>query len=180
NAVSASVLTLTKEVSRAMMMSKLKAAAGLVVLVAALGLGAGAVAWQSAATTRGATPAEPGPDGKGPPAPRKAGAKPPAYVIEPPDALLLEHAPQDGGAPVRITGQRLVRPDGTIGLGQLGSVAVAGRTPEEARDAVAAHLARRLDGFDPGRLTLQVVTKNSKCFYVIAGAADGAEEVYRF
>src|SRR5262249_49145661 len=81
--------------------------------------------------------------------------------------------------PVKITGQRLVRPDGTIGLGQLGSVVVAGRTLEEARGAVAEHLARRLDGFDPRKLTVDVAANNSKVFYVIV-EADGGEQVYRF
>jgi polysaccharide export outer membrane protein len=102
----------------------------------------------------------------------------PAYVIEPPDILGVEYA-GPAGDPVKIVGQRLVRPDGTVGLGQLGSVAVAGRTIAEARAAIAKHLAGRLDGFDAAKLTVDVVAYNSKVFYVLAEGEDGGEQVYR-
>jgi polysaccharide export outer membrane protein len=111
---------------------------------------------------------------------KKTEAKPRAYVIEPPDILLVKYGPRGGDDPVRIDGQRLVRPDGTIGLGQLGSVSVSGRTPVEARGAIADHLASRLDGFDPKKLIVDVVAYNSKVIYVIAEGTDGGDEVYRF
>jgi polysaccharide export outer membrane protein len=179
--VSTPVVALTEEVLKAMLVSKLKTVAGVLVLVAGIGLGAGAVAGPYGPAARGTPPAGVDADGTVVAAPdKKAEAKPRVYVIEPPDVLLVKYAPADGADPVQIAGQRLVRPDGTIGLGQLGSVFVSGRTPEEARGAIAEHLARRLDGFDPRKLTVEVVASNSKVFYVIADGADGGEQVYRF
>jgi protein involved in polysaccharide export with SLBB domain len=101
------------------------------------------------------------------------------YIIEPPDILHVRYAPPDGTDPVRIAGERLVRPNGTISLGQLGSVSVSGRTPEGAHAAIAKHLARRLDNFDPGKLTVEVANR-SKFFYVIIDGPDGGDQVYRF
>jgi RNA polymerase sigma factor (sigma-70 family) len=180
-AIPAPVIALTEEVSKAMLTSKLKAAAGVCVLVAGIGFGAGAAAWPYGPPGSGPAPAD-GYSGvkTAAPAEKRAEAKPPAYVIEPPDILLVEYAPRDGADPVKIVGQRLVRPDGTLSLGQLGSVHVSGRTLEEARGAIAEHLASRLDGFDPKKLTVDVVAHNSKVFYVITEGAEGGEQVYRF
>jgi RNA polymerase sigma factor (sigma-70 family) len=179
NAVSPPVVALSEEVMKAMLTSKLKAAAGVLVLVVGIGLGAGAVTWRYGAAVQAATPAQADTGGKEMAAPEKE-AKPHAYVIEPPDILLVKYVPRGTDEPVKIDGQRLVRPDGTIGLGQLGSVFVSGRTLEEARNAVAEHLARRLDGFDPKRLTVDVVAYNSKFFYVIVEDDDGGMQVHRF
>jgi protein involved in polysaccharide export with SLBB domain len=107
------------------------------------------------------------------------GAKPLPYVIEPPDILLVRYASRGGDDPVKIDGQRLVRPDGTVSLGPLGTVRVSGRTLVEARAALAEHLARRLDGFDPKKLTVEVVAFNSKVIYLIVEGAGGGEQVYR-
>ena len=180
NAVSIPVIALTEEVMKAMLISKLKAVVGVLVLVAAIGLGAGVAGWRYGPAAWGAAPASASGDGKGVAAPeKKARAKPSADVIEPPDILRVEYAPTDLAFPVKIAGQHLVRPDGTIGLGPLGSVSISGRTPAEAHRAIAEHLARRLDGFDPKKLTVAVVAHNSKAFYVIVEGAAG-EEVYRF
>jgi polysaccharide export outer membrane protein len=179
-ALSRSVVALTQEVMKAMLMSKLKVVAGVLVLVAGIGLGA-AVTWPSGTAAQGAAPPATEPYGKGPDASeKKEVAKPVAYVIEPPDVLLVKYAPADGADPVKIDGQRLVRPDGTIGLGQFGSVFVSGKTLAEGRAAIAEHLARRLDGFDPTKLTVEVVAANSKVFYLIVDNAEGGEVVYRF
>ncbi len=167
NAVSQSVVALTEGVMKAMLTTKLKAAAGILVLVAGTGLGAGVVTWQDGPANRGAA------------APQTREAKPRASAIEPPDVLLVEYASPDAADPVKIAGERLVRPDGTIRLGSLGAVFVAGRTAEQARGALAKHLARRLDGFDPKKLTVNVLAYNSKAYYVIAEGA-GGEQVYRF
>ena len=168
-AVPAAVLTLTEEVIRAMLMTKVKAVAGVLLLVAGVGAGTGAFAWQRPAT------------GDVPPvrvaAPKKANAKLPAYRIEPPDVLLIEYARRDDD-PVNLGGQHLVRPDGTVGLGSLGSVSVNGLTPDEAREAVARHLKTRLDGFDAAKLTLDVLAYNSKFYYVIFDNG-GREQVVR-
>jgi protein involved in polysaccharide export with SLBB domain len=177
HAGSTPVVALTEEVMKAMLAPKLKAVTSVLVLVAGIGLGAAAAARQYGP----AAPAEAGAEGKGPAVPEtKAEAKLRAYVIEPPDVLLVEYATRGGNDPVKIDGQRLVRPDGTIGLGQLGSVSVSGRTLREAHGAITEHLASRLDGFDPKKLTVDVVAYNSKVIYVIAEGADGGEQVYRF
>jgi len=55
----------------------------------------------------------------------------PPYVIEPPDLVLVEVLDALEGRP--ISGERLVRPDGTIGLGFYGEVHVRGLTIEQAR-----------------------------------------------
>jgi RNA polymerase sigma factor (sigma-70 family) len=181
NAVSIPVIALTEKVMKAMLISKLKAIGGVLVLVAAIGLGAGMVGWHYGPTVWAAAPAGAGGDGKSVAASEsKAQAKPRADVIESPDVLRVEYAPADDAGPVKIAGQYLVRPDGTIGLGPLGSVAVSGRTPVEAHRAIAEHLARRLDGFDPRKLAVAVVAQNSKFFYVITEGAAGGEDVYRF
>ena len=59
-----------------------------------------------------------------------------------PAILKVEVASALPGRP--ITGDRLVRPDGTISLGYYGSIQVAGLTPHEIRRAVAIHLRRYL------------------------------------
>jgi RNA polymerase sigma factor (sigma-70 family) len=178
--VSPPVIALTEEVLKAMLMSKVKAVAGVLVLVAGIGIGAGAVARQYGPAAPGAVPTDGYADARPAAAlDKKAEPRPPAYVIEPPDVLRVEYGRLNGSDPVKIVGERLVRPDGTISLGQLGSVPVSGRTPEEARRAIGKHLARRLDEFDVSKLSVEVVAYNSKVFYVIADGAAG-EQVHRF
>jgi protein involved in polysaccharide export with SLBB domain len=179
HAVSTPVVALTEEVLKAMLMSKLKAVAGVLVLVAGIGFGAGAIARQYGPAAGGTAAADADAGAKAVAVPDKKGeAKTRTYVIEPPDILRLEYGHPDGTDPVKITGERLVRPDGTISLGHLGSVPVSGRTVAEARDAIARHLASRLDGFDAEKLTVEVIASNSKVFYVIADGTAG-EQVYR-
>lgn len=158
---------------RAMLAPKLKAVAGVLVFAAALGLGV-------AATRQSGPPARAADAGrKHRPTPAaKAEGLPGAYVIEAPDVLLVRYATRGGDDPVKIDGQRLVRPDGTISLGQLGAVSVSGRTLREAHAVIAKHLAGRLDGFNPEKLTVDVLAYNSKFIYVIAESA-GGEQVYR-
>jgi RNA polymerase sigma factor (sigma-70 family) len=176
--ISAPVIALTEEVVKAMFMSKLKVAAILFVLVAAVGFGLRAVAWQSGPTAQTAAPADAGANARrSAPAAKDEATEPAAYVIEPPDVLLVEYTSPDAD-PVKLAGQRLVRPDGSISLGQLGTVMVSGLTVARARQAIAEHLANRLDGFDPRKLTVEVVAFNSKVVYVITGGK-GGEQVYR-
>jgi RNA polymerase sigma factor (sigma-70 family) len=170
--VSPVVISLTEEVLKAMLTSKIKAAAVVLVLVAGMGVGAGAISWNSGPAAEAAGPAQAGAEGK-------REAKPPAYVIEPPDILLVEYAGPHGDDPVKLAGQQLVRPGGTIGLGQLGAVSVDGLTVEKARQAIARHLASRVEGFDPRHLIVDVLAYNSKAYYVITEAADGTEQVHR-
>ena len=162
-----------------MFMSKLKVAASLLVLVAAVGFGVGAAAWPSDPMAQGAAPAETGTNTRASaPTAKEVATEPAGYVIEPPDVLLVDYARPDAADPVKIAGQRLVRPDGTISLGQLGAVMVAGQTVAGARQAIGEHLAHRLDGFDPRKLTVEVFASNSKVIYVLTGG-QGAEQVYR-
>jgi protein involved in polysaccharide export with SLBB domain len=111
----------------------------------------------------------------------------PAYVIEPPDVLRLgvtsltplqscwaqSSAEQDLS---QMHGERLVRPDGTIGLGTYGGVFVAGLTCAEAEAAIERHLARfALEAV----VSVQVLACNSKVCYVITDVLGDGEQVYR-
>jgi RNA polymerase sigma factor (sigma-70 family) len=174
--VATPVVTLTQEVVRTMLTSKLRAALGGLVVVAGIGLGTGAVAWQRGPAVQGAAPTVAGYQ----PTASKKEARKPAYVIEPPDILLVKYGAPEDTDPVKITGTPLVRPDGTIGLGPLGSVYVAGKTVEEAHATVAKHLKKYLTDFDARKLTVEVKTVNSKFFYVITKDSDGVEQVHRF
>ena len=60
------------------------------------------------------------------------------YVIEPPDLLIVEVLEALPGRP--ISGERLVRPDGTIHLGFYGDVHVRGLTLAQAKVKVIEHL----------------------------------------
>jgi polysaccharide biosynthesis/export protein len=64
----------------------------------------------------------------------------PAPIVEPPDILLVEVLEALPGRP--ISGERLVRPDGTISLGYYGDVHVAGLTLPEIKEKVVLHLRR--------------------------------------
>ncbi len=64
-------------------------------------------------------------------------------VIEPPDLILVEVLEALPGRP--ISGERLVRSDGTISLGFYGDVHVAGLTPQQAKVKIIKHLRRFLN-----------------------------------
>jgi protein involved in polysaccharide export with SLBB domain len=59
-------------------------------------------------------------------------------VIQPPDLILVEVLEALPGRP--ISGERLVRPDGTISLGFYGDVHVAGLTRKQAKVKIIKHL----------------------------------------
>ena len=111
----------------------------------------------------------------------------PSYVVEPPDILNVEVLQALPGRP--ITGERLVKPDGTINLGYYGEVYVSGLTTAEIKEKVALHLRKYLGdeasgvatdpatgrpvGTDPKarpalntRISVDVVAYNSKVCYV--------------
>lgn len=108
----------------------------------------------------------------------------PEYVIEPPDLLVLEVLEALPGRP--ITGERLVRPDGTISLDFYGKVYVAGLTVTEAKEKAILHLRKYLNDEvlglveqDPetgemipippaesNRVFVDVTSYNSKVYYV--------------
>jgi polysaccharide export outer membrane protein len=179
--ISAPVLALTKEVLKIMMMSKLKFTVGVMVILMGIGFGSGSASWLKGTTVQGA----PSPEAEAlmqgsARVENKKALKPGDYVIEPPDLLVVEYAGPEATDPVKITGSRLVRPDGTVGLGQLGSVMVSGQTTSEARGAIAKHLASRLEGFDAKNLSVSVVAYNSKVFYVLVEDTDGGSRIFRF
>lgn len=107
----------------------------------------------------------------------------PEYVVEAPDLLLVEVLEALPGRP--ITGERLVRPDGTITLGFYGDVYVAGLTTREIKEKVVIHLRKYLkdevlgligtdkDGkeieippAESDRVFVDVAAYNSKVYYV--------------
>jgi polysaccharide export outer membrane protein len=125
----------------------------------------------------------------GPPVPRElAKVSLPPYVIEPPDVLLV----QTRLAPLpeqKIDGQHLVRPDGSISLGIYGNAYVAGLTLDAARDAIAAAInASRLftdknadrKPIEAKDISVDVLSYNSKVYYVITDGGGYGEQVYKF
>src|SRR5947209_14860445 len=66
----------------------------------------------------------------------------PDYVVEPPDLLLVEVLEALPGRP--ISGERLVRPDGTITLGFYGDLYVSGLTMKEIKEKLVIHLRNYL------------------------------------
>ncbi len=66
----------------------------------------------------------------------------PEYVVAPPDLLIVDVLEALPGRP--ITGERLVRPDGTITLGFYGDVYVNGLTIREVKEKIIIHLRKYL------------------------------------
>ena len=81
-------------------------------------------------------------------------------VREPQVTITLRHA----AGIQRISGEHLVGPDGTLTLGQYGSVRVAGMTLEEARFAIANSLSSQ---FTDPKVSVSVFAYNSKAIYVV-------------
>ena len=96
-------------------------------------------------------PPDPAPMSLAPPAPAPIPDDPPPHegamidyplTIDPPDIITVEVIEALPGRP--ITGERLVRPDGTISLGFYGDVHVRGLSPGQAKVKVIHHLRRYL------------------------------------
>jgi polysaccharide export outer membrane protein len=114
----------------------------------------------------------------------------PPYVIEAPDVLTIEAVRNDPkpGAVKRlpsqpVSGQFLVRPDGTVGLGLWGSVSVTGLTPDQAADTIRKHLARFASTEMPAvnlKVSVDVLAYNSKKYYVITDGEGEGEKVFAF
>jgi protein involved in polysaccharide export with SLBB domain len=64
----------------------------------------------------------------------------------------------------RISGEHLVGSDGSVTLGQYGSVIVVGKTLEESRRAIADHLA---EFFANPQVSVSVYAFNSKAYYIV-------------
>lgn len=77
----------------------------------------------------------------------------------------------------QISGQHIVRSDGTVGLGSYGSVYVNGMTIAQAKAAIEAHLSKYL--YQP-EVTVDVYAFNSKFYYVFTDFAGAGEQVVKF
>lgn len=75
-----------------------------------------------------------------------------------------------------VSGQHLVRPDGTVGLGIYGSVHVTGLTLQQARCAVEQHLTQYIHN---PQVSVDVLAYNSKVYYVITDGGGAGEDVIR-
>ena len=73
--------------------------------------------------------------------------------------------PADVESPARLPGDQPVMPDGTIELGKYGRLQVAGKTVEEIEAAVKAQVEAQTK--DAGVITVRVVTRTSKVYYVL-------------
>jgi polysaccharide export outer membrane protein len=109
-----------------------------------------------------------------------------AYIIEPPDVLLIEGYPNLFDKNLPIGGPHLVRPDGTIGLGVYGSVFVAGMTIDQAKEQVIALLQQKIPKEKKipidelrGAIKVDVAAYNSKFYYVITDGGGYGEVVVR-
>lgn len=76
-----------------------------------------------------------------------------------------------------ISGEHLVRPDGTVSLGVYGDVRVTGLTLEQAKRRIEAHLARHIHNPE---VSVDVLAYNSKLYYVITDGGGAGEQVFRF
>jgi len=73
--------------------------------------------------------------------------------------------PADLDSPVRLPGDQPILPDGSIQLGRYGRLQVAGKTLEEIEALVKTHVEAVTK--DAGAVTVRVVTRQSKVFYVL-------------
>jgi polysaccharide export outer membrane protein len=105
----------------------------------------------------------------------------PLYTVEPGDVLLVQ--PGDIDSPARFPADQPVFPDGTINLGQFGLLPVAGKTVPEIEVQTRAQIEAVLNAqtianekkdttgrggpHDAGPITVRVVTRQSKVYYVL-------------
>lgn len=100
--------------------------------------------------------------------------KPADYKVETPDVLRLQFAPRTDKLPP--DGDYLVRPDGTIGLGEFGSASVSGFDTATVADKVRRVFQKRDIAV---RVAVEVAAFNSNCFYVITVGSGSGEQVQR-
>jgi len=75
-----------------------------------------------------------------------------------------------------VTGQYLVGPDGSVNLRRYGLVNVAGKTVGEAKVAMQKHLSQY---FDSPNVSVNVVSYNSKVYYIVTEGANLGDNVVR-
>ncbi len=101
-------------------------------------------------------------------------AEPTPYKVAPPDILRVE---VDGIPAGRqpVTGEHLVRPDGTLSLGEYGTLEVAGQLVAEIQKSVKRQLAARLPNAVDLDVDVSVVAHNSQsCFVIVDGGESGS------
>ena len=81
-----------------------------------------------------------------------------------------------GRAAQRISGQHLVRPDGTVALGIYGSVQVSGLTLADVRKGIESHLSTYL--LNP-EISVDVLNYNSKIYYVVLDGGGSGQTIIR-
>ncbi|HTI50991.1 MAG TPA: polysaccharide biosynthesis/export family protein [Planctomycetaceae bacterium] len=89
------------------------------------------------------------------------------------DPKVAVNMPNVNGKQV-VSGEHLIRPDGTVLLGIYGSVYVAGMTMEEVKTSVETQLSRSIH--DP-EVVVDVLAYNSKKIYVITDGGGSGETV---
>jgi protein involved in polysaccharide export with SLBB domain len=89
----------------------------------------------------------------------------PPYQVEPGDVLLVQ--PADLDSPLRLPGDQPILPDGTIQLGKYGRPQVAGKTLDEVEALVKATIQAQSKDKEPPAVTVRLVTRASKVFYVL-------------
>ncbi len=137
----------------------------------------------------------------------------PAYVVEPPDILLIQASNRITLRLQPIAGQHLVAPDGTVNLGVYGKIQVAGMTLDQIGSAVASRLLEMMPGLfgklkevdEKGNeiskgeelktifqntftsvdlikreMQVDVLSYNSKFYYVITDGGGYGQQVYPF
>jgi polysaccharide export outer membrane protein len=75
-----------------------------------------------------------------------------------------------------ISGEHLIRPDGTVSLGVYGSVFLNGMTLDEVKYAIEEHLASYIH---QPEVQVDVLAYNSKVVYIISDGAGSGESVVR-
>ncbi len=85
------------------------------------------------------------------------------YLVEPGDVLLVQPASLE--SPVRLPGDQIVLPDGTIQLGRFGRLQVAGKTVEQIESEVNEQIRRAIP--EAGHILVRLATRDSKVFYVL-------------
>ena len=75
-----------------------------------------------------------------------------------------------------ITGEHLIRPDGTVSLGVYGSVYVNGMNLDEVKTAVEEHLSKYIHNPE---IQVDVLAYNSKVVYIIADGGGSGTSVVR-
>src|SRR5438093_355329 len=99
-----------------------------------------------------------------PPVPRELDQRVLApYTVEPGDSVVIY--PADLDSPVRLPGDQVIMPDGTISLGRFGEVIVAGKAVRDIENLVRAVI--REQDKDPGPIVARVVSRVSKIYYVL-------------